>query len=237
LLLPAINCKENDLMRAITGIFLSSLLLAGALWAQTTPAPSDNTAPPPHKMMRQHNGIDAMAQQLNLNDQQKTQIQGIFQTQRQQAQAIRQDTSLTPEQKQEKLKALRASTHQQVEGVLTPEQQQQMKQLRAQHEGMGKGMGGAANGMGPLSRLNLTPDQRAKIEPIMKSTREQAQAVRNDTSLTPEQKQAKMREIHQGAMAQVKSLLTPEQQQQMQNWRQHRGPGKQAAPATPPSGL
>jgi Spy/CpxP family protein refolding chaperone len=227
-------------MRAITRILLSTFLLAGALWAQTTPAPSDNSAPPPHKMMRQHNGIDAMAQQLNLNDQQKTQIQGIFQTQRQQAQAIRQDTSLTPEQKQEKLKALRASTHQQVEGVLTPEQQQQMKQLRAQHEGMGKGMGrGAANGMGPLSRLNLTPDQRAKIEPIMKSTREQAQAVRNDTSLTPEQKQAKMREIHQGAMTQVNSLLTPEQQQQMQNWRQHRGPGgKQATPpATPPSGF
>ena len=72
-----------------------------------------------------------MAQQLNLTDQQKTQIQGFTQAERQQAQSIKQDTSLTPEQKRDKFQQLRPSTHQQVLGVLTPEQQQQMKQLRS----------------------------------------------------------------------------------------------------------
>ena len=225
-------------MRAFTriSIALLSLLLAAAMVAQTAPAPSDNTPAAPHPMMsRNHGGWERMAQQLNLTDQQKTQIQNFTQAARQQALSIKQDTSLTPEQKRDKFKQLRASTHQQVLGVLTPEQQQQMKQLRSQYAGMGNGKGA---GMGPLAKLNLTQDQRAKIGPIMQSVRQQAQAVRNDTTLTPQQKRAKMRDIHQGAMTQLNSLLTPEQQQQWQEMRQHRGPGgKQGPPPAPPTGL
>jgi Spy/CpxP family protein refolding chaperone len=150
--------------------------------------------------------------------------------------SIKQDTSLTPEQKRDKFRQLRASTHQQVLGVLTPDQQQQMKQLRSQRAGMGRGKGaGMGRGMGPMAKLNLTDEQRAKIQPILHASRQQAHTVRNDATLTPEQKQAKMREIHQGAMTQMNSLLTPEQQQQM---RQHRGFGdKHGLPPTPPSGF
>jgi Spy/CpxP family protein refolding chaperone len=221
-------------MRAFTriSIALLSIFLVAAMAAQTAPAPSDNTTAAPHKMMSRHGGgFERMAQQLNLTDQQKTQIQGFTQAGRQQALSIKQDTTLTPEQKRDKLRELRASTHQQVLGVLTPEQQQQMKQLRSQHAGMGRGMG-------PMAMLNLTEDQRAKIQPILESSRQQAQAVRNDATLTPEQKHAKMREIHQGAMTQMNSLLTPEQQQQWQQMRQHRGPGgKHEPPPAPPSGF
>ena len=230
-------------MRAFTKISIAvlSFFLAAAMAAQTAPAPSDNTAAAPPKMRPRNNGgFESMVQQLNLTDQQKTQIQGFRQAGRQQAQSIQQDTSLTPEQKRDKIRQLRASTHQQVLGVLTPEQQQQMKQLRSEHAGMGRGKGaGMGRGMGPLARLNLTDDQRAKIQPILQSSRQQAQAVRNDTTLTPEQKQAKMRDIHQGAMTQMNSLLTPEQQQQWQQMRQHRGPGGKPGPPppAPPSGF
>jgi Spy/CpxP family protein refolding chaperone len=229
-------------MRAFTriSIALLSLFLAAAMAAQTAPAPSDDAAAAPHKMMpRHHDGLERMAQQLNLTEQQKTQIQGFTQAGRQQAQSIQQDASLTPEQKRDKFRQLRASTHQQVLGVLTPEQQQQMKQLRSEHAGMGRGKGaGMGRGMGPLARLNLTDDQRAKIQPILQSSRQQAQAVRNDATLTPEQKQAKIRDIHQGTMTQMNSLLTPEQQQQWQEMRQRRGPGgKHVPPPAPPSGF
>ena len=219
-------------MRAFTriSIALLSLFLAVAMATQSAPAPSDNaTAAPPKMMPRHHDGFERLAQQLNLTDQQKTQIQGFRQAGRQQAQAIQQDTTLTAEQKRDKFQQLRASTHQQVLGVLTPEQQQQMKQLRSGHVGMGRGMG-------PLARLNLTDDQRAKIQPILHNSRQQAQAVRNDTTLTPEQKQAKLRDIHQDAMTQMNSLLTPEQQQQWQEMLKHRGPGSKHPPA-PPSGF
>jgi periplasmic protein CpxP/Spy len=125
-------------MRAFVriSIALSAILLAAAMTAQTTPAPGDNAAPAPHKMNgRHHGGFERMAQQLNLSDQQKSQIQGFKQTERQQAQSIKNDTSLTPEQKRDKFKQLRQSTHQQVLGVLTPEQQQQLQKLRDEHKG------------------------------------------------------------------------------------------------------
>jgi Spy/CpxP family protein refolding chaperone len=219
-------------MRTSTRILIAlmSLFLAATMAAQTELAPSDNAVPAPHKMMRDHGGFEQMAQQLNLTDQQKTQIQGFRKAGHEQAQSIRQDTSLTQEQKRDKFRELRASTHQQVLGVLTPEQQQQMKQFREQHRGMGAGLG-----YGPMAKLNLTDDQRAKIQPILQSSRQQAEAVRNDTTLTPDQKHAKMREIHQGAMTQMNSLLTPEQQQQLQQMRQHRG-GRHGPPPAPPSG-
>jgi Spy/CpxP family protein refolding chaperone len=225
-------------MRAFTRLSIALLLtlfLAAAVSAQTAPAPSDNATAAPPKMMPRHNGgFQRLAQQLNLTDQQKTQIQGFTQAERQQALSIRQDTSLTPQQKQDQFKQLRASTRQQIQGVLTPDQQAQMKQLRAEHAGMGRGKGaGMGRGQGPLAQLNLTADQRAKIEPILQSSWQQARAVRTDTTLTPEQKHAKIRGIHQGAMTQVNSLLTPEQQQQWQQRRQHRGDHQ----GPPPSGF
>ncbi len=238
-------------MRAPRTLFfalLLAVLVTGAAWAQTndqSTAPPPANAPGPHRMGGMHDGqrgFERMAQELNLTDQQKTQIQNIFQTQRQQAQAIRQDASLTPEQRQDKLKQLRESTHQQITGVLTPEQQQKFQQLRAQHQGMGRGRMGRGEagpgGMGPLARLNLTSDQKAKIQPILQSQHQQVQAVRQDSSLTPEQKQAKIRDIRKTTRTQIDALLTPDQQQQLQQMWQHRGPhGQQGPPPSPPSGL
>lgn len=215
-------------MRAFTRIVLI-LFIAAALSAQTAPQPAATGPAPQHMGAMSQGGFDRMAQQLNLTDQQKSQLQGIFQNHRQQAQSIAQDASLTPQQRQDKLRQLRESTHQQVSAVLTPEQQQQMQQLRRQRQGMG-------GAMGPMGRLNLTPDQKSKIRPIMQSSHQQVQAVRTDSSLTPEQKQAKLREIHQNTKSQIESLLTPEQQQQLQDMRKGRG-GKHGPPPAPPSGF
>jgi Spy/CpxP family protein refolding chaperone len=170
-----------------------------------------------------------MAQHLNLTDQQKTQIQQIFQAQHTQVQSIQQDTSLTPQQKQDKFRQLRESTHEQVTAVLTPEQQQQLQQMRWRHEGVG-------GGMGPFARLNLTSDQKSKIQPLLQAQRQQVEAVRLDSSLTPEQKRAKVREIRQGTKSQIDALLTPEQQQQLKEMRKGRG-GKHGPPPAPPSGF
>ncbi len=225
-------------------VLLLAVFVTGAAWAQTN---DQSTTPPPANAPGQQrwggkhrgqSGIERMAQELNLTDQQKTQIQNIFQTQRQQAQSIRQDTSLTPEQRQSKLKQLRDSTHQQIQGVLTPEQQQKFQQLRSEHQGMRHGkMGPGGKGPGGMARLNLTPDQKAQIQPIMQSARQQVQTVRQDTSLTAEQKQAKIREIHQNTRSQIEALLTPEQQQQLQQMWQHRGRRGPQAPPPPPSGF
>jgi Spy/CpxP family protein refolding chaperone len=61
------------------------------------------------------------------------------------------------------------------------------------------------------SDLNLTEDQKQKIQPILQSEFQQAKSVHDDSSLSPDQKQAKMQEIRENAKSQVGPVLTPDQ--------------------------
>lgn len=75
-----------------------------------------------------------MARELNLTDSQKAQLKPIFQQQRAQMQALKADTSLTQEQKREKFQQLRADGRKQFLAILTPEQQQKLRELRSRRE-------------------------------------------------------------------------------------------------------
>jgi Spy/CpxP family protein refolding chaperone len=83
---------------------------------------------------RQRQHMAMLAQKLNLTDGQKEQFQQIGKDMRKQGMAIRQDSSLTDEQKKEKIQALRKQSHQQMFSVLTAEQKEQLKQMREQHK-------------------------------------------------------------------------------------------------------
>jgi periplasmic protein CpxP/Spy len=85
-------------------------------------------------MQKQRQHMAMLAQKLNLTDAQKEQFQQIGRGMRKQGMAIRQDSSLTEDQKKEKMLALRKQSHQQMFGVLTPEQKNQLKQMREQHK-------------------------------------------------------------------------------------------------------
>jgi Spy/CpxP family protein refolding chaperone len=164
-----------------------------------------------------HSGrhLDMLSQKLNLTDQQKSQLQSLFQNQRSQIDAIRQDSSLTPEQKRERIHQLHQSSHTQFLAALTPEQKQQLEQMRAQR---------GERGLEMLSqRLNLTPDQQSKLKPILEAQHKQMEALRDDNSLTPEQRMARAREIHQSSKSQLSSILTPEQLQRLQQMHDRRG--------------
>jgi len=79
---------------------------------------------------RQH--MEMLAKKLNLTDAQRQQFREIGQHARQQVMSIRNDSSLTDDQKKEKVQALRKQSHQEMFGVLTPEQKEQLKQMRQQ---------------------------------------------------------------------------------------------------------
>jgi Spy/CpxP family protein refolding chaperone len=74
-----------------------------------------------------------------------------------------------------------------------------------------------------LSRmLNLDDQQKTKIRPILEEENKQMEALRADSSLTPESRRAKFREIHENAMKQMNPILTPEQQEKLANMRKRR---------------
>jgi len=70
---------------------------------------------------------------LGLNADQKSQIKQIRQTEKQQIQAVKADNSLSKDQKKAKIKDIRQNSTSQINGLLTPEQQQKFAQRRANH--------------------------------------------------------------------------------------------------------
>jgi Spy/CpxP family protein refolding chaperone len=210
---------------AFIAIVMAFAVLAGA--QENAPAPSQpQTQGPGMGQGRRHGGMKGdpvarrmqmMQQRFNLSDDQKARIQPIVQNEVQQAQAIRNDAALTPEQKKAKFEELRNSTRSQIEPLLTPEQ-------RAQMGRGGQGQGDPQRRLEMLSKqLNLTEDQKAKLTPVFQAQMQQMQALRQDASLSAEQKKAKMQQIREDTHKQVLGVLTPEQQQQLREMRGRHG--------------
>jgi Spy/CpxP family protein refolding chaperone len=63
--------------------------------------------------------------------------------------------------------------------------------------------------------LNLTDDQKSKVKDIFADAKAKRQTVWSDSSLTDDQKKAKMKELHAGTMAKLNEVLTPDQQAQL----------------------
>ena len=86
-------------------------------------------------------------------------------------------------------------------------------------------------------KLNLSQDQQNQLKPIFQKQHEQAKAIKNDNSLTQDQKKEKFQALHQDTMAQVNNILTPEQQQQWEQMRQkHQQGNKGESQAPAPQG-
>jgi protein CpxP len=83
---------------------------------------------------RQQQHMAMLAEKLGLSDAQKAQFQQIGRDMRKQGMAIRQDSSLTEDQKKEKMQEVRKQSHKQMFSVLTPEQKEKLKQMREEHK-------------------------------------------------------------------------------------------------------
>jgi len=71
---------------------------------------------------------------------------------------------------------------------------------------------------GPRSvedELQLTDAQKAKLQPIIQEEMSQIEAVRNDSTLTMDQKVEKVRQIKQTEFPKIQAVLTPEQQKKL----------------------
>ncbi len=62
-------------------------------------------------------------------------------------------------------------------------------------------------------QLNLTADQKTKIQTILQDANQQAQALQNNSSGDKKQLHQQMRQLHENTHAQIRAALTPEQQQ------------------------
>ncbi len=69
-------------------------------------------------------------------------------------------------------------------------------------------------------QLNLTPQQKAKILPILADEAPKVEGIKNNSSLSGFQKMQQIRAIHQQTDPQMKAILSPAQYQKLQAIRQ-----------------
>jgi protein CpxP len=69
-------------------------------------------------------------------------------------------------------------------------------------------------------QLNLSPQQKAKILPILADEGPKVEAIKNNGSLSGIQKMQQIRAIHQQTDPQMKAILSPDQYQKLQAIRQ-----------------
>ena len=121
----------------LTVLLLSS---AGVTFAQTSQQ-SQASTPGKHAGMHQkgesaEQHLQMLSEKLNLTDDQKAKLKPILQDEMQQMKAVREDSSLSEDQKRAKMKSIHESLHDQINAVLTPEQQAKFKEMK--HEQMEK---------------------------------------------------------------------------------------------------
>ena len=215
-------------MKRIIASALVIMLTIGAAQAQT----NSTDKRPAHKK-EQKQSFD----KLNLSADQKARLQSIREDFKKQSADLKNNTSLSAEQKQARRKELHQQFRSQSEAVFTPAQKDQMAKKRAEWKEKnkdgkkewkkdGQAKAGKGNhmqrGQNFQKELGLTTDQQQKMEQMRTDFRNKFSTMRSDNSLTDEQKKAKMQEMRKQQQEQMKSILTPEQIQKMESLRQQR---------------
>jgi Spy/CpxP family protein refolding chaperone len=211
-------------MKRIFSSALVIMLTIGAAQAQSTSTDKHEG----HK--KEHN---KSFDDLNLSADQKARLQSIREDFKKQSADLKNNTTLSAEQKQARRKELHQQFRSQSEAVFTPAQKDQMAKKRAEWKEKnkdgkkdGQAKAGKGNhmqrGHGFQEELGLTADQQKKMEQMRTDFRNKFSTMRGDNSLTDEQKKAKMQEMRKQQQEEMKSILTPEQIQKMESLRQQR---------------
>jgi len=80
--------------------------------------------------------------------------------------------------------------------------------------------GGLSKAEAIAQQLNLTPEQKAKILPILRDEVPKVNAIKNDNSVSNMQKMQQIRAIHQQTDPQMKAILSPAQYEKLKAIRQ-----------------
>ena len=123
-----------------------------------------------------------------------------------------------------------------------PAQDQPRRERPAGGDRERRGPGGGANRFEQMAeRLKLTGEQKTKLRPIFNEETAKLRELRQDTTLTQEQRRTKTREIREQYLGKMKTVLTEEQFAELKKMREQaprggqrgarRGPGN--APNAP----
>src|SRR5829696_6355596 len=206
-------------MKRILTSALAIVLFVGASQAQDQP--------------RHERGGDRFGKESNLTAEQKAKLQTIREAQKKEMEALKQNSQSNNEQR----KAIHEKYKSQFEAVLTPAQKEEMAKNRKEwkeksKDGEGKGFGkkggdraerGGAN-FGQQAaflkkELNLSADQETKLKSIFQDFQSKSKVIRENNSLSKEQKREQMQSLSKQYMDQGKTILNADQLKKLEEMK------------------
>jgi hypothetical protein len=172
-------------------------------------------------------GFGDMAHVRYTPDQRK-QIQGIDADYRKKREDLYKQDNLTLGAYKSQLVALDKDRKSKMQGLLTDDQKKQIVASKQRASDNAQVMAAARLERMKIN-LQLTDDQASKIKSQGEAFRAQAQAIRDNDNLLPDQKREQMKALFDKQKADFASVLTPDQQAKLKDMHSHfggrRGPG------------
>jgi|GEM_PF-5234384 len=210
---------------------IRSVLFAGLLLAALPGAAQEIPSRPNEGVRRteskreQYNGY----QQLGLTADQKTRLVALQKEGKAGLAAIRNNTTLSKTAQKEQLQALQQQLTQKRNTILTPEQQKlwkeadrgRNKQANVTVDQRRKAPGSTEDRNAlpaatdkTAAKIKLSAAQEQKMEALKATYKEQARVIRQDQTLSADEKKARIGSLKKEARKKQKALLTPAQWQQ-----------------------
>ncbi len=180
-----------------------------------------------HYKHHKHHQHGMMMKALNLTPDQQQQMKTSREDFKKQMAALNKNESITVKESRDRRAALVQQQKEKMMGILTPDQKTKLETLKKEQQA--KHETAAANRMQKMkAKLNLTDDQFARLTDARKSAKDQMIAIRENTSLSREQKKEQLMALKSQAKDNFKSILTTDQLNKMEELKKMRTEKKEA---------
>jgi Spy/CpxP family protein refolding chaperone len=199
--------------------------MAFAALIATTAGAQDQSTGLAERPKGHHRGNWANLEQLNLTDQQKTEMKSINEDFKQQMTDLKKsEDKITVTEWKSKMATIRKDHHEKVQKVLSDEQKASLKKTMHTRRSDMRKHGGRRNLERMKKELNLTDDQVSALKKNHEDMAQKFKAIRADKNLTDDQKKAELKEFKKQQHESLRSILTAEQLQKLeQQKKDHKG--------------
>ncbi len=170
----------------------------------------------------QKNHMGMMAKRLNFSEDQKKQAKLINEDSRKKMQELNKNESITVKEMRDRRQLILKEKKAKMEGLLTAEQKTKKTQLIAEQK-VKKEERYTKHLAKMKTKLGLTDDQVAKMKSQRTDVQAKMQKIKNNESLSREQKREQMIALKSDIKEQRKKIFTPEQLKKMEEMKKNHG--------------
>ncbi|MEO5682272.1 MAG: hypothetical protein ABIQ88_06500 [Chitinophagaceae bacterium] len=174
-----------------------------------------------HHQQSRHHERGMLAKKLNFSDQQKEQFKNINTDYHKKLMDLKKHDEITVKEYKSKMDDLRKEHRTQMQALLTPAQKDQVAAMKQRGMEMAKVNAGARAEKMKI-KLGLTDAQASQLKTIRTDMAAKMKSIHTDNALSQEQKRAQFKTLALQQKEQLKTILTADQLQQLEEMKKQR---------------